>query len=130
MRKIFFIYWIWHIVLILIQEYSVLTPVQAKWTGVFIVLNLSFLVIAPKLRDMLIAKHTHSDYCYDIAITATIISRLLTMAVAVLGLREIQWILFCDTLTVFIFIFAKRRLERFSTSKFIDVINKKHADID
>lgn len=128
MRRIFWIYIIWHIILLLFQfDYLELPKGSGKIFGCVMVLNLFYISFAPFYNVINSIKGDHSELQYMKICIAMIPSRFIIMALGVLGGESIVNILACEVLVLpCYFIYNKYIANRVSDSAIFEALRKDH----
>lgn len=128
MKKVFWIYVIWHIILLLFQFDVLLLPKgTAIVFGCVMVLNLFYISFIPFFRSVNSTRGTRSDLIYQNICISLIPSRFIVMALGVLGQETIYNVIFCELLFIpCYFIYMKYFVNRVSQKAIYEAMQNEY----
>ncbi len=122
MKRIFFIYWIWHICILIVQIIDFnMSFVVAKSFACFSFTSLFYISIVPFVHSTTAIKGTSKDLKWMYACIATIATRWTIQIVGIAFGYDIYYILAFDLFTILVYFGINWKLSRFSNSKWLSM---------
>lgn len=120
MKRIFYIYWVWHLLIVTIQ---ILDPKMnyflVKSFICFSYINLLYISIMPFVYTSTAIKGERSDVNYMYACMASIITNFTFIIVGIAFGRDVYMMIGTDLLTIFLYFGIKWRFSNFSNAKLL-----------
>ena len=126
MKRIFFVYWIWHLIILVIQFIDPFMSVLiAKAFACFNYSSLFYISLFAFIHLSTATQGTQSDLKYMYACMATIVTRWSIMIVGIAFSKDVYLVLTLDALTILAYFGVKWRLTYISESKLYNAINQR-----
>lgn len=122
MRNIFFIYWIWHLIILIVQFIDPpMSIVVAKSFVCFYFTSLFYISLVPFVHSSTATKGTSKDLKWMYACIATIATRWTIQIVGIAFGQDIYHVLAFDLLTILVYFGINWKFSNFSNSKWLSM---------